>query len=92
MVKIDIWDTAGQERYGAMTKAYYRGAHCFVCMYDVNDERSFLNLRNWITSINESIDELCQIVIIGNKIDLIDDEDKRIIKYSDGEELAQASD
>ena len=47
-----LWDTAGQERYRSIVKSYYRDADAFICMYDVNNERTFLNIRNWLTSIS----------------------------------------
>ena len=30
-----MWDTAGQKRFRTITKAYYRGAHAIVVMFDV---------------------------------------------------------
>lgn len=57
-------------------------------MYDVDEVQSFLNLRNWITSIRETIDEVCQIVILGNKIDLVK-ENERSVQYADGAALAK---
>jgi Ras-related protein Rab-1A len=41
IVKLMIWDTAGQERFKAITKAYYRGAHAIMVVYDVNNRESF---------------------------------------------------
>lgn len=33
--------------------AYYRGAMGIVLVYDITDEPSFNNIRNWIRNINE---------------------------------------
>ena len=52
IVSIELWDTAGQERFSSMTKSYYRGTDCFICLFGVDNMQSFLNLRNWITIIN----------------------------------------
>lgn len=40
-------DTAGQERFRTITTAYYRGAMGILLVYDVTDEQSFQNIRNW---------------------------------------------
>src|ERR1700735_3823329 len=47
------WDTAGQERFRTITTAYYRGAMGILLVYDVTDERSFSNIRNWIRNIEQ---------------------------------------
>ena len=52
VTSLKFWDTAGQERFRSIVKSYYRDTDCFICMFDVNEEQSFLNLRNWIASIH----------------------------------------
>jgi len=52
-VKLQIWDTAGQERFRTITTAYYRGAMGILLVYDITDEQSFLNIRNWIRNIEQ---------------------------------------
>lgn len=72
-VKIQIWDTAGQERYRTLTKAYYRGAAGIILVYDVTDPVSFNNVAYWLKKIKKHGDENVEIILIGNKIDLIND-------------------
>nr|CAD7399607.1 unnamed protein product [Timema cristinae] len=50
-VALQLWDTAGQERFRSMTKTYFRRADGVVLLYDVTNERSFLNVRQWIENI-----------------------------------------
>nr|BAE89423.1 unnamed protein product [Macaca fascicularis] len=52
-IKLQIWDTAGQERFRTVTTAYYRGAMGIMLVYDITNEKSFDNIRNWIRNIEE---------------------------------------
>ncbi|KAG8229029.1 hypothetical protein J437_LFUL007584 [Ladona fulva] len=53
-IKLQIWDTAGQERFRTITTAYYRGAMGIMLVYDVTNEKSFENIKNWIRNIEEN--------------------------------------
>ncbi|ETO02136.1 rab family small GTPase [Reticulomyxa filosa] len=72
-VKLQIWDTAGQDRFRAVTTAYYRGAMGIVLVYDITQEQSFLNVRNWVESIREHAADDIPVVLVGNKCDKIED-------------------
>ncbi|EFN59509.1 hypothetical protein CHLNCDRAFT_33935 [Chlorella variabilis] len=82
-VKLQIWDTAGQERFRTITSAYYRGAMGILLVYDVTDEASFTNIRNWMKNIEQHASDN---VLVGNKSDM--DESKRAVAYSRGQALA----
>jgi len=69
-IKLQIWDTAGQERFRTITTAYYRGAMGILLVYDVTDEQSFANIRNWIRNIEQHAADNVNKVLIGNKADM----------------------
>ncbi|KIH45486.1 Ras family protein, partial [Ancylostoma duodenale] len=50
---IYLRDTAGQERFRTITTAYYRGAMGIMLVYDITNEKSFDNIKNWIRNIEE---------------------------------------
>ena len=60
-------------------------------MYDVTREESFLNLRNWITSIKDtSLNSNLNIAIIGNKLDLVNSKSfTQVIPRKQAEVLAK---
>lgn len=68
-VKLQVWDTAGQEKFRAITKAYFRGAHGILVVFDLSNRDSFDKTQDWINSIKESDDSI-DLIIIGNKCDL----------------------
>jgi len=72
-IKLQIWDTAGQERFRTITTAYYRGAMGILLVYDVTDEQSFSNIRNWIRNIEQHAADNVNKVLIGNKADQVND-------------------
>ena len=86
---VQIWDTAGQDRFRAITKNYYKGAHGIILIYDVTNQKTFENVRNWVTQIRENASEKAIIYIGGNKID---DKQNKVVTKEDGEKMAKEFD
>jgi len=84
-IKLQIWDTAGQERFRTITTAYYRGAMGIMLVYDITNEKSFDNIKNWIRNIEEHASADVEKMILGNKCDM---NDKRQVSKDRGEQLA----
>jgi len=85
-VKLQIWDTAGQERFRTITTAYYRGAMGILLVYDVTDETSFTNVRNWMRQIETNAAVNVSRLLLGNKSD-VDPADRKVT-YEQGKSLA----
>lgn len=68
-IKLQIWDTAGQERFRTITTAYYRGAMGIMLVYDITNEKSFDNIKNWIRNIEENASADVEKMLLGNKCD-----------------------
>jgi len=84
-VKMQIWDTAGQERFRTITSSYYRGAHGVILVYDVTDQVSFNNARQWLTEIERYACGQVVKLLVGNKCDLTT---KRVVDFETGKEFA----
>ncbi|XP_011170934.1 ras-related protein Rap1 [Solenopsis invicta] len=70
---LDILDTSGSYEFPAMRDLSIKSADAFVLVYDVNDSNTFLEvktLRAQILSTKGAV----PIVVVGNKIDLVETE------------------
>ena len=81
---IILYDTAGQERFRSITPSYYHLANGFFIVFDLTNENSLNEIKNWIDSIKEN-SKVTKFIILGNKDDLKDkkmsDEVINLIKF-----------
>ncbi|KAH0554946.1 ras-related protein Rab-27A [Cotesia glomerata] len=86
-VHLQLWDTAGQERFRSLTTAFYRDSMGFLLLFDLTNEQSFLEVRNWLEQLKtHAYCEEPDIILCGNKVDL---EDRRVISEEKARELAK---
>lgn len=83
-IKLQIWDSAGQEKFKSLIPNYVRGSSLIFVVYDVTNQTSFNNVREWVKFINDI--ESTTIVLCGNKIDL---EQERKVSTKEEDQLAQ---
>lgn len=79
------WDTAGQERFRTITSSYYRGAHGIIVVYDVTDQDTFSNVKQWLQEIDRYACEGVNKLLVGNKSDLTN---KKVVEYNVAKEFA----
>eukprot|EP01117_Protostelium_nocturnum_P020450 TRINITY_DN91_c0_g2_i1.p2 TRINITY_DN91_c0_g2~~TRINITY_DN91_c0_g2_i1.p2 ORF type:complete len:207 (-),score=49.38 TRINITY_DN91_c0_g2_i1:154-774(-) len=84
-IKLQIWDTAGQERFRTITSSYYRGAHGIIVVYDITDQVSFSNVKQWLQEIDRYACENVNKLLVGNKNDLTN---KRVVDTNTAKEFA----
>ncbi|XP_066934180.1 ras and EF-hand domain-containing protein homolog isoform X8 [Clytia hemisphaerica] len=90
-IALQCWDTAGQERFRSIAKSYFRRVDGVVLLYDVTCENSFLDVREWIESIESSSDNV-PVILCGNKVDLRPDAERigmPVISRDQGQQLAK---
>ncbi|MBA0609160.1 hypothetical protein Godav_021269 [Gossypium davidsonii] len=79
------WDTAGQERFRTITSSYYRGAHGIIIVYDVTDQASFNNVKQWLNEIDRYASGNVNKLLVGNKCDLTA---KKVVSYETAKAFA----
>ena len=85
-ISIQFFDTAGQEKYQALSCNYYRLSDGIIIVYDVTNRKSFENCKFWQNEILKSQTKKNIILLIGNKIDLIQE---RTVNLKEGEQFAR---
>ena len=68
-IKLDIYGTSGNKNYSKLTKYLFKNIRSAILMYDVNDEKTFYNLNNYIQNIKEYSVENPKLYLVGNKTD-----------------------
>ncbi|THD27805.1 Ras protein let-60 [Fasciola hepatica] len=68
---LDILDTAGQEEYSAMRDQYMRTGEGFLCVFAMNNYKSFEDINQYREQIKRVKDaDEAPMVLVGNKLDL----------------------
>ncbi|EGR27873.1 rab2 gtpase, putative [Ichthyophthirius multifiliis] len=86
-IRFQIWDTAGQESFRSITKSYYKGSIGVILVFDVNKKSSFDNLGRWLKDIKEQAQQNTILTIVGNKIDI--GQNQREVSFNQAQEFAQ---
>ncbi|CAD8155594.1 unnamed protein product [Paramecium octaurelia] len=74
-IKLQIWDTAGQEKFRSLVPLFLRNAHVAIIVYDITQKSSFTQLKEWVSSLEQICPKNNFFVLVGNKCDLIDQEE-----------------
>ena len=78
-VRIELWDSSGYEKFHSLTASSFSNAEGIMVMFDVTNPTSFENVRNWTESIKTHLSSGINnipVIIIGNKIDIVEREVK----------------
>lgn len=84
--KFTIWDTSGQEKFNSIISSYYRDVGVIIIVFDLTNYNSFLNLRNWLETIEMYETPNLIKIIVGNKCDL---EKDRRVDYNEAMEFCK---
>ena len=81
-----IIDTVEDEDYQNMLEEWISNAYGFILVFAINDNDSFVNIKNLYNKIKSNSMDKIPIVLVGNKCDL---EEERIVKKQDAQDYAK---
>ena len=72
--KVNLWGTVGQEKYRQIVKLFFAYSKIVIFVYDITSAKSFKGIESWHEEIIESIGDDIIKGVVGNKIDLFENE------------------
>ncbi|MBD3198096.1 MAG: DUF4268 domain-containing protein [Candidatus Lokiarchaeota archaeon] len=86
IVRFVIWDLAGQPQFKRIRPTYVANSGAAIVVFDVTNRKSFNNVKKWYDEIKKAAPPDIFLIIVGNKVDLID---SREVSHNEGKELAE---
>ena len=75
-IKAQIWDTPGQEQYREITFHHLKKFLGGIIIYDITKRSTFDNVASWIKILKSKCEKDCIIALVGNKLDLVENNPK----------------
>ena len=86
-IKLKLIDTGGQEKFRSLSKTYFRNAEGVLFVFALNNEQSFIEIKDWIKMFQDAHNGNPNIpkFLVGNKCDL----NEKNIKQNDIDDFAK---
>jgi small GTP-binding protein len=72
-IVLKIWDTAGQERFDTIVHKYYPRCDGILLVIDLTNSQTAEDIRRLITNVQRLCSKDVPILVVGNKVDLVED-------------------
>ena len=73
---LQVWDLSGNHSFSKIRDTYYYGTNGCMLLFDLTKRETFENLQGWVDELARHVGEengkLIPIIIVGNKVDLIE--------------------
>ncbi len=87
---LSIWDIGGQERFSFIRSTFYKGAAGALLVFDLSRAATWDAIKNWRAEVKQFAGDV-PFVLIGNKMDLIQDVGE-VIDRDECREYAESQD
>ncbi|GIQ87666.1 small GTPase superfamily, Rho type, partial [Kipferlia bialata] len=89
LFEVKVWDTAGSEHFNALSPIYYRNACCALVVFDITSRAKYEEAINqWRQQVMDAAPD-CQIILVGNKSDLVSPSRPECVAESEIEALIE---
>ncbi len=72
-ISLVVWDVAGQDQYEFLRGNFYDGSDGILLVFDLTRVETFDHLDKWVEDIKTQLGDKVPYILIGNKVDLIED-------------------
>ena len=70
---LSIWDIGGEKRFEFIRSTFYKGASGALLVFDLTREETYEEIKKWLSEIKKSTGKDFPLVLIGNKLDKIEE-------------------
>lgn len=71
-IQTTVWDMSGCDKYKHITQFYLKNIDVAIIMYDMSNMKSVNRINYWFEELIKNHNEVCTIIIVGNKKELVD--------------------
>jgi GTPase SAR1 family protein len=69
---------------------YFKKCLGAVLVYDITQDQTFYNIKSWLKFIKEQTESECMMILVGNKLDLCEDNpSKRMVQSEEAKTFAE---
>ena len=86
-IKLQIWDTPKPVRFRTYRDSSYRGCHAIIVVFDVTDQASFSNVKQWLHECDRKASEKTIKYIVGTKCELFS---KTVVDFTTANSFARS--
>ncbi|MFX1569083.1 MAG: Rab family GTPase [Promethearchaeota archaeon] len=76
---LSIWDVGSQDRFKSLRDNFYKGSAGALLVFDLSQELTYKELREWFSEINETTGFI-PFILIGNTIELMKQTNNKLIR------------
>ncbi len=69
--QLTIWDIGGQDRFKILRRNFYEGTYGALVVFDLSRAKTFSEMKQWVSDMNQILERKVPFIILGNKSDLV---------------------